>query len=195
MWDEQNCSSFEMVAGGLDPGFPRSIVRCSTAAPPRLCTNIQNVVLCVINHNCCVCLSATVDSSDLQSQRFAYGTLVAQCCHQAASKTTAIAIKTVMASMEGEEGNNVSEKSNQVQANKSEQTIVIALDASDQAESAVKCKIMTILRAPWHSKLPGLFTNPLNVIFCGINDLAAVTVRADGGAETTLVAIRNVNCV
>ncbi|KAI0237565.1 hypothetical protein LSAT2_011877 [Lamellibrachia satsuma] len=43
-----------------------------------------------------------------------------------------------MASMEGGEGNNVSEKSNQVQANKSEQTIVIALDASDQAESAVK---------------------------------------------------------
>jgi len=41
--------------------------------------------------------------------------------------------------MEGEDGNNVSEKTSQVPASKNEQTIVIALDASDQAESAVKC--------------------------------------------------------
>ena len=45
----------------------------------------------------------------------------------------------MMASMEGEDGNNVSEKTSQVPASKNEQTIVIALDASDQAESAVKC--------------------------------------------------------
>ena len=60
-----------------------------------------------------------------------------------------------MASMEGEDGNNVSEKTSQVPANKNEQTIVIALDASDQAESAVKCTYNVI--PPWLSpKLPVL---------------------------------------
>ena len=67
-----------------------------------------------------------------------------QCCHQEASTVTATVIKTTMASMEGEEGSNVTDKITDVQTNKGEQTIVIALDASDQAESAVKCKFRAI---------------------------------------------------
>ena len=67
-----------------------------------------------------------------------------QCCHQEAYNLTVSVIKTTMASMEGEEGSNVTDKITDVQTNKSEQTIVIALDASDQAESAVKCKFKAI---------------------------------------------------